>query len=104
MADGTWHDVFDYAALEEGIPECVAVNGVRIALFKVKATVYATSAICSHAEANLCDGYVEDDIVECPIHQARFHIPTGRVLSEPATTDIGTYPVDVRDRRIFVRA
>jgi len=99
---GTWVDVFALADLEEESPEGVRVVGHYLALFRIGDRVYATDGYCSHAEADLCNGYVEDDEVECPLHQARFHIPTGRVLCAPANRDIAVYPVEIRDGRICV--
>ncbi len=40
--------------------------------------------------------------MECPLHQARFHIPTGKVMSAPATEDLRTYPVKVDGEDIYV--
>jgi len=103
MSEGVWVDVMALDDLEEELPEGVDIGRHYIALFRIGDSVYATAGYCSHAQAKLCDGYVEDDEVECPLHQARFHIPTGRVLSAPANEDIAVYPVETRDGRIFVR-
>ena len=43
----------------------------------------------------LAEGYVLDDIIECPMHNGRFHIPTGRVEGPPACEPLGTYRVRV---------
>ncbi|HEX7073300.1 MAG TPA: non-heme iron oxygenase ferredoxin subunit [Hyphomicrobiaceae bacterium] len=101
-ADG-WFDVFAYDELEQDVPEGVRVDGHYLALFRIGDGVYATSGTCSHAEADLCKGYVEGDTIECPLHQARFHIPTGKVLCEPAEVGIPVYPAEVRNGRVFVR-
>jgi biphenyl 2,3-dioxygenase ferredoxin subunit len=36
---------------------------------------------------------VIDDIIECPMHNGRFHIPTGRVDGPPACEPLRVYPV-----------
>ena len=102
-SSGDWVDVCGFDALEEEIPEGIRIRGNYIALFRIGDAVYATSGFCTHAQADLCNGYVEGDVVECPLHQARFHIPTGRVLSEPADRDIEVFPTEIRDGRVLVR-
>ena len=99
-----WHDVMALADLDPELPEPVSVAGRAIALFLIDGRVYATDCHCSHMRARLTDGYVEDDTVECPLHQSRFHIPTGRVLSAPATRNIQTFETREVDGRILVRA
>ena len=51
---------------------------------------------------SLVDGYIDGDEVECPLHGARFSIPTGAVLAEPATENLATYPVRVENDLILV--
>lgn len=103
MGEERWFEAFTYDNLEQDVPYGVHVDGHYLALFRIGNAVYATSGTCSHAEADLCKGYVEDDTIECPLHQARFHIPTGKVLCEPAEVNITVYPTEVRNGRVFVR-
>ncbi|MCR9136047.1 MAG: non-heme iron oxygenase ferredoxin subunit [Alphaproteobacteria bacterium] len=103
MTEDNWVDVFAFAELEEDIPQGVFADDHYIVLYRIGEAVHATAGFCTHEVADLCDGYVDGDIVECPLHQARFHIPTGKVLSAPADRDLGTYRVDVREERVFVR-
>ena len=80
----------------------VAVGPHRIALFRQDGRYYATDDVCTHAFALLSDGFVEDGCIECPLHQARFDIRTGKVLGPPATRDLQTYPVKVEDGQVWV--
>lgn len=80
----------------------VVVEGQPLALYKIGGRVYATHNICTHEHALLSDGYIEGDCIECPLHQARFHIPTGEVRAAPATEPIKTYAVKVEDGQILV--
>ena len=81
----------------------VRVGAEFIAIFRIDGRFYATSDSCTHEEASLCDGFVEGDTIECPMHQATFHIPTGRALREPAKTDLRTFPVRVVDAAVEVQ-
>jgi nitrite reductase/ring-hydroxylating ferredoxin subunit len=105
MADDTNY-VFLLAAktddVAEGTAIKVSVGGCDIALFNLGGTFYATAESCTHAYASLVDGYIDGDEVECSLHGARFSIPTGEVLAEPATENLATYPVRVEDDLILV--
>ena len=45
----------------------------------------------------LSDGWLDGELIECPLHAARFDVRTGKVLDPPATVDLKTYPVRVVD-------
>jgi nitrite reductase/ring-hydroxylating ferredoxin subunit len=44
-----------------------------------------------------------DGSVECPLHQGRFDVATGRALCEPLTQDLVVHEVRVQSGRLFVR-
>lgn len=81
--------------VEEGTGRYYDVDGEPIAIWHVDGTFYATTDICSHEEASLSEGELEGEVVECPLHGARFNVRTGRVLSLPAVVGVKTYPVRV---------
>ena len=58
--------------------------------------------MCTHATGLLADGWVEDGAIECPLHQARFDIRTGKALCEPATEDLRTYPVKIEGADVLI--
>lgn len=97
-----WHDVLAEDALDPELPEPVTAAGRTIALFVIDKKIYATDCHCSHMRARLTDGYVDGEHVECPLHQSRFHIPTGRVLRPPATKNIQTFKTKIEAGRILV--
>ena len=79
-------------------------DGRRIALFHCGNTFYATTDICSHAYAELSEGYLDSDdcTIECPLHGSRFDIRTGAALTLPAYEPITTYPVRVVGEDILI--
>ena len=99
-----WVKVATRSEVPEGGTLLVAVAGEPVCLYNIDGTIYATHDICSHEEASLAEGFVDGDCIECPLHQALFHIPTGKARSAPATEDIRVYPVDVRDDDVLVDA
>ena len=64
--------------------------------------VYAIDDTCSHADASLSTGYVEDDTVECPLHMAVFCLKTGIPQCPPATKPVRTHNVVIKDDIVFV--
>jgi naphthalene 1,2-dioxygenase system ferredoxin subunit len=51
----------------------------------------------------LSDGFLEGTVIECPFHQGRFDICTGKALCAPLTEDIRVYPVRIENKRIWVK-
>jgi hypothetical protein len=49
----------------------------------------------------LTDGSVEDGILTCPWHHARFELSCGDTF-DPFADDVGTYPLEVRDGDVYV--
>jgi len=80
----------------------VDVGGYRIALFNVNGTFYAVDDVCTHEEASLSEGPLSGEIVACPKHGSRFHVPTGRVLSLPAVRPLNTYEVKVEGGEVLL--
>ena len=90
-----WLRVAGRGDLTEGEPLGVEVAGRSIALYDIEGSVFATDNICTHAYARLSDGWLDGELIECPLHAARFDVRTGKVLDPPATEDLKTYPVRV---------
>ena len=78
------------------------VRDTRIALYRSEGEFFATANRCTHAEAVMSEGFVEDGCIECPLHQARFDLRTGKALCAPATVDIKTYPVRREGDDIYI--
>lgn len=97
-----WHVAAKVDEVTEGEVLGVMVNGEPVALYKIGGKIFATSNVCTHEYALLSDGYIEGDCIECPIHQARFHIETGEVRSAPASEPITPYPTKIDGSQILV--
>jgi naphthalene 1,2-dioxygenase ferredoxin component len=98
-----WVRVAERGDLAEGEVLGVEVAGRSIALYDAEGSLYATDNICTHAYACLSDGWLDGEVIECPLHAARFDIRTGKVLDPPATEDLKTYPVRLVGDGIQVR-
>ena len=80
----------------------VNVQGLDIAFYRVGGEVFATSDICTHAQARLCEGFLEGHEIECPLHQGRFDIRSGKALCAPLTDDLRVYPVKIEGGRVYI--
>ena len=101
--DAGWVRAAARSDLAEGEVIGVEVAGHSIALYDADGNVFATDNICTHAYACLSDGWLDGEVIECPLHAARFDIRSGKVLDPPATEDLKTYPVRIVDGEIQVR-
>ena len=55
----------------------------------------AIDNVCTHDGGVLGEGELEDCLVECPRHGARFDLSTGEVRALPAVFPVNAYPVRV---------
>ena len=102
MTTTNWVEAARVDDIDPDEPLAVTLNGRDIALYKLPDGLYATDNLCTHAFATLSDGFLENGEIECPLHQGRFDVATGKALCEPATDDIRTYPVKVDGATVFV--
>lgn len=63
---------------------------------------HASAGHCTHERELLCDGLVMDGVIECPKHNGRFDVTSGRALGAPAIIDLATYPTKVEDGVVYV--
>src|SRR5690242_20133269 len=98
-----WVRAASRSELTEGEVLGVEVAGHPIALYDVEGNLFATDNICTHAYARLSDGWLDGELIECPLHAARFDVRTGKVLDPPATEDLKTYPVRLVDDEIQIK-
>ena len=101
--DAGWVRAAARGDLTEGNVLGVEVEGRSIALYATDGSLFATDNICTHAYACLSDGWLDGEVIECPLHAARFDIRTGKVLDPPATDDLKTYQVRLVGDEIQVR-
>lgn len=78
------------------------VGGRAIALFNVDGRFHAIVDRCSHDDASLAEGWLEGCEIECPLHQGRFDVTSGKATAAPCVVDVSTYPIRIEDGRISV--
>lgn len=90
-----WIPVAGESDLPDGQTLAVDVDGEAVCLYNLGGTLYATQDLCTHETASLAQGYIDGDCIECPLHQALFHIPTGEARTAPARANLRVFPVRV---------
>lgn len=98
-----WIDAIARDAVPEGDVVGVIVAGKDIAFYEVEGEVFATDNLCTHGAARLSDGFLEGNEIECPLHQGRFDVCTGKAMCAPLTEDIKIYPVKIENMRVMLR-
>lgn len=79
-------------------------GGHVIAVFNLNNAFYATDDLCSHGEASLAEGILEDDFqILCPFHMGGFDIRTGEATASPCQIPIRAYTVVAIDDVLYVR-
>lgn len=99
---GTWHAAGLTEEIAPGEMAAREIADVQVALYNVEGTFFATNNVCTHGYALLSDGWLDDAVVECPLHGGQFDVCTGKALCEPAEHALQTYPIRVVDGRIEV--
>ncbi|MBB5686349.1 non-heme iron oxygenase ferredoxin subunit [Sphingobium boeckii] len=99
-----WYDVGPEGLVPEGEVAGVNAGGKPIALVLHEGSHYALYDLCTHGEAQLSEGWVEDGCLECPLHQGKFCLKTGEAVSAPVYEPVAAFEVRVRDGRIEVFA
>lgn len=102
MSENGWHTICQDADLEDGGMLPFELGEYQIALYRVKGEIYATDNVCTHGMALLTDGFLDDDVVECPLHGGMFNVKTGKAMCEPAECDVKVYKTRQVDDRIEV--
>ncbi len=89
----------------EVMPGCAIraeLRGCSYAVYNVDGNIYVTQDECTHGPGYLSEGYVLDHEIECPFHQGRFHIPSGRATCAPATEPLKVWKVRVVEGKVCI--
>ncbi|MFB6254663.1 MAG: Rieske (2Fe-2S) protein, partial [Halobacteriaceae archaeon] len=92
----------DLSELKEEGRKLINKNGQAIALFYHEGDVQAVDNRCPHMGFPLTEGTVEDGILTCHWHHARFELACGDTF-DPWADDLPTYPVKVEDGKVLVK-
>lgn len=101
-----WTKVCETNALADG--DLVSFNydnsNKKLLITRINRKVYATDGICTHAYAELSNGFLneEDKSVTCPLHLSAFDLQTGVPKNAPAEIPLKTYQVKEEADGVYV--
>lgn len=100
----SWLQVSPAASIADGDYAQVEVDAVLVAVFNIHGTFYAIEDTCTHDGGELAGGAIEDDVVICPRHGARFCLRTGAALTPPAYEPVRTFETRIVGDMVEVKA
>ncbi|GAB5469676.1 MAG: MocE family 2Fe-2S type ferredoxin [Rhodospirillales bacterium] len=98
-----WHRVCPADAIDVEEVAPFDHEGQSYAVYNTPKGYFATDGYCTHEIEDLTEGLVVGTTIECPLHQGRFDIPSGKALSPPVCVDLKTYLVKVEDGVLYIR-
>ena len=69
--------------IDKGKMKHTEINGKEIVIANVDGKFFAFAERCGHMNARLSHGNLNQNIVTCPFHAAKFDITTGKKVGEP---------------------
>jgi len=98
-----WHTIIELSALEANDVTQVNHGKLTLAVYDTQDGVFVSDARCTHAGANLCDGYFDGRHIECPLHQGLFDACTGAAKAAPATQALQMYESRINDGQVQIK-
>ena len=99
-----WTKVADFSDVPEDGTLLVELAGEPVCLYNIGGKIFATHDTCTHGQASLADGFIEGEEIECPLHQGKFNVVTGKAVAAPCSEDIRIYPVMIESGAVLLRA
>lgn len=99
-----WVAAAQCANIDEDDTYAVEVDGREICLYNVAGEYFATDNKCTHGDADLSDGLIQDGyMIECPLHEGMFDIRSGQPMKAPCTEAIRCHELRVQGGVIYLR-
>lgn len=101
--DGSWVEACGVSDVEVEDVIGFEWRGHSFAIYRSPTdTFHATDGTCTHEHAELADGLVMGDTIECPKHNGRFNYKTGEAKRAPVCVNLRTYPVKIVGDKVLV--
>lgn len=99
-----WFKVAELSQIRVDRTRLCRIGDQVLCLYNLGGAIYATDDLCTHGQASLADGFIENGEIVCPLHDGRFCIRTGKATGVPCTVDIKTYSVKVKDGAVLLNS
>lgn len=94
-------EVMELSSLRDGGMRAVFPKGLPVLLARVGEEVFAVENRCAHMGCPLAGGSLQGHVLQCPCHDWRFDVRTGKFLDAPQL-GLKTYAVSARAGKIFL--
>jgi Na(+)-translocating NADH:ubiquinone oxidoreductase F subunit len=64
---------------------------------------YASDGLCTHGHTHLATGLVMGNLIECPKHNGRFDVTSGKPARPPVCVALQVYPVRIENDKLFIQ-
>lgn len=100
-----WVPIAPVSDIPPGHAVRVEIGVTPVAVFNVGGMFYALDDRCSHAEAWLSEGELDEErlAIECPLHGSTFDLHTGEPLTLPAVEPVGVHHVRIENDTVQVK-
>lgn len=99
----TWIDLIRLCDLEPQDVTPVVIDNKTYAVYDAVDGIFVSDARCTHAGANLCDGYFNGRYIECPLHQGLFDATTGKACAAPVVRPLKMFESRIRGDQIQIK-
>lgn len=100
--DDVWQDLISQDELETGDVTPVLFGKSVLAVYDTVDGIFVSDSRCTHAGANLCDGYFNGKFIECPLHQGLFDARTGIAKAAPVIRPLKMFKTRVHNRMVQI--
>jgi 3-phenylpropionate/trans-cinnamate dioxygenase ferredoxin component len=100
----SWIEVCDLKSLSSGEIMEFNYEEKKILLVKIGDQIYASDRICTHADADLSLGILneQEKTVTCPLHMSAFKLETGKPENLPAEIPLVIYQTKISNGSVFL--
>lgn len=102
--DKSWKDILAIEDMEKEWVTRVDFGTRKLAVYDTPSGIFTSMALCNHGGVDLCDGYFDGHIIECPLHQGAFDVRDGSPVGAPAMRRMMTFETRVHDGMIQIKA
>jgi len=88
--------------MPNSVEKVVLKDGHCLAVYRLGDEYFVSDDLCTHGEASLADGDIEDGLIVCPYHQGSFDIRTGEARAYPCVIPLQVYPVQIQAGTVSV--
>ena len=77
-------------------------DGHAVAVYRLDGDYFCSDDLCTHGEASLADGEIEDGSIICPFHLGAFCIRTGEPTAAPCTEAVQVHAVHRDGEALYI--